>query len=46
MIKADRQRWTLMTWTNIMKKIDLNVDSTEFMDSPKKLAVKITSTLK
>jgi hypothetical protein len=33
MIKADRQRWTLMAWTNITKKIDLNVDSAEFMDS-------------
>jgi hypothetical protein len=30
-----------MAWTNITKKIDLNVDSTEFMDSPKKLAAKI-----
>jgi hypothetical protein len=46
MIKADRQSWTLMAWTDITNKIDLNVDSTEFMDSPKKLAAKITSTLK
>jgi hypothetical protein len=30
-----------MAWMNITKKIDLNVDSTEFMDSPKKLTVKI-----
>jgi hypothetical protein len=35
-----------MAWTNIMKKINLNVDSAKFMDSPKKLAAKITSTLK
>jgi hypothetical protein len=28
------------------EEIDLNVDSTEFMDSPKKLAAKIISTLK
>jgi hypothetical protein len=33
MIKADRQRWALMASTNIKKKIDLNVDSSEFMDS-------------
>jgi hypothetical protein len=29
-----------MAWTNITKKIDLNVDSTEFMDSPKKTSCK------
>jgi hypothetical protein len=45
-IKADRQRWTHMEWTDITKKIDLNVDLAEFMESPKKLAAKITSTLK
>jgi hypothetical protein len=40
MIKADRQKWTFMAWTNITKKIDLNVDSAEFMDSPKKTSCK------
>jgi hypothetical protein len=35
-----------MEWTDITKKIDLNVDLAEFMESPKKLAAKITSTLK
>jgi hypothetical protein len=44
MIKAGQQKWTLMAWTNITKKIDLNVDSVEFMDSPKKLAAKIIKT--
>jgi hypothetical protein len=43
MIKAVWQRWTLITWMNITKKIDLNVDFVEFMDSPKKLAAKIMS---
>jgi hypothetical protein len=35
-----------MAWTNLTKKIDLNVDSVKFMDYPKKLATKITSILK
>jgi hypothetical protein len=35
-----------MAWMDITKKIDLNADSAEFMDSPKKLTANITSTLK
>jgi hypothetical protein len=33
MIKADQEKWTLMAWTNITKKIDLNADIMEVKDS-------------
>jgi hypothetical protein len=49
-LKNDDKEWSTKVDSHDMDKhneeIDLNVDSTEFMDSPKKLAAKIISTLK